>query len=235
MSECPPTLDYHEFSTTGNELPDGAGLSEGVRETESVSVEQSPVIRSQEDPISSPAKCFQSLYSSQGSKEGMKEAKMIPYIPPLKETGVVQFEDILSEQDCKCFDLIYELLLLEGKAGNLTDLAVGMVLAEKPPAWLPVIHGRLKHLIISSKALQEKKKSKYDARVKAKKLRIGKGKGKGKHSKGFMYLGISGKGKGKKIWPHESWPLPSLWLLRRITNGMYHQQVFVDQNYFLIA
>ena len=75
---------------------------------------------------------------------------MIPYISPLKETGVVQFEDTLSEQDHKCFDLLYESLLLEGKAGNLTDLAVGMVLAEKPPAWLPVIHGRLKHLIISS-------------------------------------------------------------------------------------
>ena len=59
---------------------------------------------------------------------------MIPSICPLKETRVVQFEDTLSEEDCKHFDLIYESLLFEGKAGNLTDLTVGMVLAKKPPA-----------------------------------------------------------------------------------------------------
>ena len=58
---------------------------------------------------------------------------MIPCISPLKETGVVQFEDTLSEQDHKCSDLIYESLLLEGKARNLSDLAVGMVFAEKAP------------------------------------------------------------------------------------------------------
>ena len=64
--------------------------------------------------------------------------------------------------DCRSFNLIYKSLLLEGKAGNLTDLTVGMVLAEKPPAWLPVMHGRLKHLIISSEVFQKKKKAKYD-------------------------------------------------------------------------
>ena len=56
-------------------------------------MEESPVTRSQEDPVSSPMKSFQSLYSSQSSEEGVKEAKMIPYVSPLKETGVVQFED----------------------------------------------------------------------------------------------------------------------------------------------
>ena len=95
------------------------------------------------------------------------------------------------------FDLIYELVLLEGKASNLTDLGVDMVLAEKPPVWLPVIHGRLKHFIISSEAFQEKKKMKYDAQAKAKKLRAGKDKGKGKNSKVLRYFGVSGKGKGK--------------------------------------
>ena len=70
---------------------------------------------------------------------------MIPYVPPLKETRVLQFEDTLSEMDHRSFNLIYESLLLEKKAGNLTDLTVGMVLAEKPPACLPVMHGRLKH------------------------------------------------------------------------------------------
>ena len=85
----------------------------------------------------------------------------------------------------RSFNLIYESLLLQGKVGNLTDLTVGMVLAEKPPAWLPVINGHLKHLIISSEAIQKKKKAEYDAQAKAKKLRDGKGKGIGKHSKGI--------------------------------------------------
>ena len=88
---------------------------------------------------------------------------MISYVPPLKETRVLQFEDTLSEMDHRNFNIIYESLLLEGKAGNLTDLTVVMVLAEKPPAWLPVMHGRLKHLIISSEAFQKKKKAEYYA------------------------------------------------------------------------
>ena len=104
-------------------------------------MEESPVIGSQGDPISSPVRSFQSLYSSQSSEEGIKGTKMIPYISPLKETGVKQFEYTLSEEDHRCFNLIYKSLLLEGKAGNLTDLAMGMVLAEKLPVWLPIIHG----------------------------------------------------------------------------------------------
>ena len=81
---------------------------------------------------------------------------MIPYVPPLKETRVLQFEDTLSEMDHRSFNLIYETFLLEGKAGYLTDLTMGMVLAEKCPAWLPVMHGRLKHLIISYESFQKK-------------------------------------------------------------------------------
>ena len=54
-------------------------------------------------------------------------------------------------------------MLLEGKAGNLTDLTLGMVLAEKPPTWLQVMHERLKHLIISSEKFKEKKRAEYDA------------------------------------------------------------------------
>ena len=60
--------------------------------------------------------------------------------------------------DCRSFNLVYKSLLLEGKAGNLTDIKVGMVLAEKPPAWPLVMHGRLKHLIKSSEAFQKKMK-----------------------------------------------------------------------------
>ena len=145
---------------------------------------------SMEDPISSLLGSFQSLHSSQSSGKD----KMIPYVPPLEEVRVLQFEDSISKIDCRNFNLIYESLLLEGKAGNLTNLMLGMVLAEKPPAWLQVMHGKLKHLIISFELFQNKKKAEYNAQAKAK--QTSKGKGVGKHSKGIRYLGVSGKGKG---------------------------------------
>ena len=88
---------------------------------------------------------------------------------------------------------------MEGKTGNLPDLTICIILAGKPPAWLPVICGRLKHLIISSEAFQKKKRIKYNAQLGTKKLRVGKGKGIGKHLKGISYLGVSGKGKGKGL------------------------------------
>ena len=86
-------------------------------------------------------------------------------------------------------------MLLEGKAGNLTDLTLGMVLAEKPPTWLQVMHERLKHLIISSEKFTKKKKAKYNTRSKVKQNSVGKGMGK--HSKGIRLMGASRKGKGK--------------------------------------
>ena len=105
MSGCSPKLDCHKFSTTGDELPGGLDLGREVRESESVPREESLVIRSQEDPISSPMRSLQLLYSSQSSEEGIKEAKMIPQISPFKETGAVQFENTLSEEDCKFLTL----------------------------------------------------------------------------------------------------------------------------------
>ena len=107
---------------------------------------------------SSPLGSFQSLPSSQRSEKD----KMIPYVPPLGEMKVLQFEDALSEVDHRNFNLTYESLLLEGKAGNLTDLTLGMVLAEKPLAWLQVMDGRLKHLIISSETFKKKNKAECD-------------------------------------------------------------------------
>ena len=74
----------------------------------------------------------------------------------------------MSEEDHKNFDLIYESLLLEHKAGNLTDLTLGMVLAEKSLTWLQVMNERLKYLIISSEKFKEKKKAKYDALARGK-------------------------------------------------------------------
>ena len=120
---------------------------------------------------SSPLGSFQSLHSSQGSERD----RMIPYVPPSEEVKVLQFEDTLSEMDHRNFNLIYESLLFEGKAGNSTDLTIGMVLTGKPPAWLQVMHGRFKHLIISFETFQKKKKAEYNAQAKAKET--GKGKG----------------------------------------------------------
>ena len=145
---------------------------------------------------SSPLGSFQSLHSSQGSEKD----RMKPYIPPSEEVKVLQFEDTLSEMDHKNFNLIYESLFLEGKAGTLTDLTIGMVLAENPPAWLQVMHGRFQHFIISSETFQKRKKAEYNAHTKAK--QPGKGKGMAKHSKGLRYLGVSGKGRGKGKRPH---------------------------------
>ena len=63
-------------------------------------------------------------------------------IPLVGGTRVLKFEDTLSEKDCRNFKLIYESLLLEGRAGNLTNLTLEMVLAEKPPTRLPVMYER---------------------------------------------------------------------------------------------
>ena len=70
---------------------------------------------------SSPGGSFPSLSSSQSSGSN----KMIPYVYPKEKVRVLK-------------NIIYESLLLKGRAGNLTDLTMGMVLAEKPQAWLQV-------------------------------------------------------------------------------------------------
>ena len=44
---------------------------------------------------------------------------MIPYVPLLEEMKILKFEDTLSEEDQRNFNLIYESLLMEGKAGNI--------------------------------------------------------------------------------------------------------------------
>ena len=180
-----PVVNQSTVMMTGDELTNGSIPVKEIGENG-----LGPI----EDPINSLLGSLQLLQSSQSSEKD----KMIPYVPPSEEIRVLQFEDTLSETDCRNFNFIYESLLLEGKAGNLMDLTVGMVLAEKPPAWPQVMHGRLKHLIINSEVFKKKKKAEYDARVSMKQLRTGKGKGIGKHSKVIRYLGASGKLKGKK-------------------------------------
>ena len=131
------------------------------------------------DLDSSPLGSFQSLQSSPSSEEN----RIIPKIPLLGGTRVLKFNGTLSEEDHRSFKLIYESLLLEGRAGNLTNLMLEMVLAEKPLTWLPVIYERLKHLLISSDTFREKKRTSHGPQV------GGKGKrnsiGMGRYSKGI--------------------------------------------------
>ena len=86
----------------------------------------------------------------------MREGSGISIIPLVGGTRVLKFKDTLAEDDCGNFKLIYESLLVEGRAGNLTNLNLEMVLAEKTPTWLPVMYERLKHLIINADTIREK-------------------------------------------------------------------------------
>ena len=109
---------------------------------------------------SSPLGSFQSLQSSPSSEEN----RITPEFPLEGGTRVLKFEDTLSEEDHRSFNLIYESLL-EGRAGNLTILMLEMVLAGKPPTWFQVMYERLKHLPISSDTFREKKRTIYDPQV----------------------------------------------------------------------
>ena len=74
----------------------------------------------------------------------------------------------MSKESHRQFEIIYESLLLGGKVGNLTTSTLEVVLAQKPPAWLQVIHERLKHLIISSETFQNRRKMEYGVRIERK-------------------------------------------------------------------
>ena len=96
---------------------------------------------------------FLSIDSEQSSKK--EEDKYI--ISMTNRVRVSKFEDTLADEDYGQFRIIYDSLLLEGKAGNLTKSMLEVVLAQKPPTWLQVIYERLKHLI-SSETFRNKKK-----------------------------------------------------------------------------
>ena len=104
--------------------------------------------------LKSPMGSFFSLSSKQNS-EGEEND---PIVPMTNRVKILRFEDTLSEEDRRQFKIIYESLLLEGRAGNLTKSTLEVVLAQKPPAWLQVMHERLKHLTISSETVQNRRK-----------------------------------------------------------------------------
>ena len=114
--------------------------------------------------LESPMGSFLSLNSEQSSEreEDYSITSMTNWVKILK------FEDTLAEESHRQFEIIYESLLLESKVGNLTKLTLEVVLAQKPPAWLQVIHERLKHLIISSEMFQNRWKREYRVKRKMK-------------------------------------------------------------------
>ena len=121
-------------------------------------VSQSP------DNLKLPMGSFLSLSSEQNS-EGEENDHIVPITNRVK---ILRFEDTLSKEDCKQFKIIYESLLLEGRAGNLTKSTLEVVLAQKPPIWLQVMHERLKHLIISSETFWNRMKMGYGLRKETK-------------------------------------------------------------------
>ena len=100
------------------------------------------IVNNSESPMGS----FLSIDSEKSSeeKEDVHNTSMT------NQVKILKFEDTLADEDCRQFRIIYDSLLLDGKAGNLTKSTLEVVLAQKPPAWLQVTYERLKHLIISS-------------------------------------------------------------------------------------
>ena len=129
---------------------------------------------------------FLSLCSEQNS-EGKEND---PIVPTTNRVKILRFEDTLSEEDSRQFTIIYESLLLEGRAGNLTKSTLEVVLAQKPPTWLQVMHERLKHLIISSETFQNRRKMVYGIRVEAKLDEKGRSLGN-EGQKGFQAMNLS--------------------------------------------
>ena len=97
---------------------------------------------------------FLSLNSEQSSEGEGND----PTVSMTSRVKISKFEDTLSEENHRQFEIIYESLLLEGKVGNLTKSMLEVVLAQKPPTWLQVIYERLKHLIISSETFRIEEK-----------------------------------------------------------------------------
>ena len=96
--------------------------------------------------LESPMGSFLSLNSEQSGEREENDS----IASTTNQVKILKFEDTLAEESHRQFEIIYESLLLEGKVGNLTKSMLEVVLAQKPPAWVQVIHERLKHLIINS-------------------------------------------------------------------------------------
>ena len=106
---------------------------------------------------------FLSIESGKSSEEEEK----VHDTTMANKVKILKFEDTLADEDYRLFKIIYDSLLLEGQAGNITKTTLEVVLAQKPPAWLQEIYERLKHLMVSLKTFW-KMKGKHIAKGKAK-------------------------------------------------------------------
>ena len=107
-------------------------------------------------------------FLSQNSEQSSEGEGNDPIVSMTSRVKILKFEDTLSEENHRQFEIIYESLLLEGKMGNLTKSTLEVVLAQKPPTWLQVICERLKHLIISSETFLNRRKMEYRVRIQTK-------------------------------------------------------------------
>ena len=114
--------------------------------------------------LESPMGSFLSLNSEQSSEREGND----PIVSITSKVKILKFEDTLSEESHRQFEIIYVSLLLEGKMGNLTKSMLEVVLAQKPAAWLQVIHERLKHLIISSETFRNRRRMEYGVKIETK-------------------------------------------------------------------
>ena len=77
------------------------------------------------DNLESPMGSFLSLNSEQSNKR--EEGGSIT--STTDQVKILKFEDTLTDKDHRQFEIMYESLLLEGKAGNLTKSTLEVVLA----------------------------------------------------------------------------------------------------------
>ena len=87
-------------------------------------------------------KSLMGSFLSMRSEQNSEGEENDPIVPTTNRVKILRFEDTLSEEDHRQFKIIYESLLLEGREGNLTKSALEVVLAQKPPMWLQVMHER---------------------------------------------------------------------------------------------
>ena len=114
-----------------------------MKNEDSIVEPESPLLSNSKSTVGS----FLSI-ESEPSSEGEEKVHDTTMANKVK---ILKFEDTLADEDHKQFKIIYDSLLLEGQAGNLTKTTIEVILAQKPPTWLQVIYERLKHLVVSSK------------------------------------------------------------------------------------
>ena len=79
------------------------------------------------DKLESPMGSFLFLNSEQSNER--EEGESIT--STTDQVKILKFENTLTDEDHRQFEIIYESLLLEGKAGNLTKSTLEVVLAQK--------------------------------------------------------------------------------------------------------